>query len=71
MADDIEAILTFTFKWCRSTQLPSIRMAKDFILPNSGISFNVEGVLTDAPHLYEALDQAYQYRLQTSGGSGF
>ncbi len=71
MADDIEAILTFTFRdGVEIHNFPIFKMGEDFV-DNSGISFEIEGVLNDAPHLYEALDQAYQYRLQTTGGSSF
>jgi len=71
MADDLEAILTFTFRdGVEVHNFPVFKMGEDFV-DNSGISFEVEGVLSNAPHLYEALDQAYQYRLQTTGGSSF
>ncbi|MBI1662478.1 MAG: hypothetical protein IS860_03085 [Nitrosopumilus sp.] len=71
MADDIEAILTFTFRdGVEVHNFPVFNMGEDFV-DNSGISFQVEGILNEAPHLHEALDQAYQYRLQTSGGSSF
>jgi len=71
MADDIEAILTFTFRdGVEVHNFPVFKMGEDFV-DNSGISFEVEGVLNSAPHLHEALDQAYQYRLQTTGGSSF
>ncbi len=71
MADDLEAILTFTFRdGVEIHNFPIFKMGEDLI-DNSGISFQVEGILDEAPHLYEALDQAYQYRLQTTGGSSF
>ena len=71
MADDLEAILTFTFRdGVEVHNFPVFKMGEDFVA-NSGISFEVQGILSSAPHLYEALDQAYQYRLQTSGGSSF
>jgi len=71
MADDLEAVLTFTFRdGIEVHNFPIFRMGEDFVA-NSGISFEVQGVLNSAPHLYKALDEAYQYRLQTSGGSSF
>jgi len=71
MADDLEAILTFTFRdGVEVHNFPVFKMGEDFVA-NSGISFEVQGILSSAPHLYEALDEAYQYRLQTSGGSSF
>ncbi len=71
MADDVEAILTFTFRdGVEVHNFPIFKMGENFV-DNSGITFEVEGVLSEAPHLHEALDQAYQYRLQTTGGSNF
>ncbi len=71
MADDIEAILTFTFRdGVEVHKFPVFNMGENFVA-NSGISFQVEGILNEAPHLHKALDYAYQYRLQTSGGSSF
>ena len=71
MADDLEAILTFTFRdGIEVHNFPVFKMGENFVT-NSGLSFEVQGILSSAPHLYEALDKAYQYRLQTSGGSSF
>jgi len=71
MADDLEAIFTFTFRdGVEVHNFPVFNMGEDFVA-NRGISFEVQGILNSAPHLYEALDEAYQYRLQTSGGSSF
>ena len=68
MADDIEAILTFTFRdGVEVHNFPVFKMGEN-VVANSGISFEVQGVLSDAPHLYQALDDAYQYRLQTFTG---
>ena len=71
MADDLEAILTFTFRdGVEVHNFPVFSMGENFVA-NSGISFKVQGILNSAPHLYKALDEAYNYRLQTSGGSSF
>ena len=71
MADDVEAIFTFTFRdGIEIHNFPIFKMGEDFV-DNRGISFEVQGILNSAPHLYKALDEAYQYRLQTSGGSSF
>ena len=71
MADGVEAIFTFTFRdGVEVHSFPVFKMGEN-IVENSGISFTVEGVLNSAPHLYHALDEAYQYRLQTTGGSSY
>ncbi|MDH3766589.1 MAG: hypothetical protein OER82_12390, partial [Nitrosopumilus sp.] len=71
MADDLEAIFTFTFRdGVEVHNFPVFKMGENFVA-NRGISFEVQGILNSAPHLYKALDEAYNYRLQTSGGSSF
>ena len=68
MADDLEAILTFTFKdGVEVHNFPVFKMGENVVV-NSGISFEVQGVLSSAPHLHQALDDAYKNRLQTSTG---
>ena len=71
MADGVEAILTFTFKdGVEVHTFPVFKMGEN-IVDNSGVSFNVEGILGEAPYLYEALDEAYKYRLQTAGAFNY
>ena len=70
MADDLEAILTFTFRdGVEVHNFPVFKMGENFV-DNSGVSFEVQGILDSAPHLHKALDEAYQYRLQTGVGAG-
>jgi len=40
-------------------------MGENFI-DNSGVSFSVEGTVTNSPLLHQAMDQAYQYRLSSA-----
>ena len=72
MADDVEAIFTFTFRdGVEVHNFPVFKMGENFV-DNKGTSFEVEGIVGDAPHLHKALDEAYKYRLMTlTGGSSF
>lgn len=71
MADGLGATLTFTFiDGVETHDFPVFRMGENMV-DNGGITFTVQGILGNAPHLYEALDQAYAHRLQYTGGSSF
>ncbi len=71
MADGVEAIFTFTFRDGIETHTFPVFEMDENLVDNSGLSFTVQGVINSAPHLHKALDEAYQYRLQTTGGSSF
>ncbi len=71
MAEDVEAIFTFTFKdGIEVHNFPVFNMGES-VTDNSGVSFSVEGVLSEAPHLHKALDEAFKYRLQTSAAFNY
>ena len=71
MADGVEAIFTFTFKdGVEVHNFPVFKMGES-IVDGAGVSFTVEGILGEAPHLHEALDEAYKYRLQTAGAFNY
>ena len=71
MADGVEAIFTFTFKdGVEVHNFPVFKMGES-IVSNAGVSFTVEGVLGKSPHLHEALDEAYKYRMQTAGSFNY
>ena len=71
MADGVEAIFTFTFKdGVEVHNFPVFKMGES-IVDDAGVSFTVEGILGEAPHLHEALDEAYKYRLQTAGAFNY
>ena len=72
MADDVSATLTFTFRdGVEVHDFPVFKMTSDFV-SNVGTTFNVQGVVKEAPHLHKALDESFNYRMMTStGGSAF
>ena len=68
MIGDISSILTFTFRDGMETiEFPVFKMGENFVT-NSGTTFLVEGTVTNSPLLYEAMDEAYQYRLVSGNG---
>ena len=71
MADGVEAVFTFTFRdGVEVHKFPVFKMGEN-VVSDAGVSFSVEGVISSGPHLHKALDEAYNFRLQTSGGSSF
>ena len=71
MADGVEAIFTFTFKdGVEVHNFPIFKMGES-IVDDTGVSFTVEGIINEAPHLYEALDEKYKYRMQTAGSFNY
>jgi hypothetical protein len=62
MVGDVQPVLTFTFREGVETyEFPVFKMGENFA-DNSGVSFSVEGTVTDSPLLHEAMDEAYKYR---------
>jgi len=71
MADNVKAILTFTFRDDVEThEFPVFSMTSDFVSDGSTF-FEVKGVVGNAPHLHKALDDAFKFRLMKSGGNSF
>lgn len=72
MAEDVKATLTFTFvDGVEIHEFPVFSMSSDFV-SNDGTFFVVKGVVGNAPHLHQALDDAFKYRLmKTTGGNSF
>lgn len=71
MADNVEAILTFTFKdGVEVHNFPIFKMGESMV-DDAGVSFTAEGILGKAPHLHKALDEAYKYRMQTAGSFNY
>ena len=63
MAEDVKSIMTFTFRdGVEVHEFPVYSMTTDFV-SNSGTTFEVQGIIGDAPHLHKALDESYKYRL--------
>jgi hypothetical protein len=71
MAEDVKAILTFTFRdGVEAHEFPVFSMSSDFV-SDDGTSFEVKGVVGNAPHLHKALDEAFKFRLMKAGGNNF
>jgi len=72
MAEDVKAVLTFTFRdGVETHEFPVFSMSSDFV-SNDGTFFEVKGVVGNAPHLHKALDEAFKYRLmKTTGANSF
>ena len=62
MIGDITPVLTFTFRdGIEVREFPVFSMTEN-LADNNGVSFSVEGSVTESPLLYEAMDEAYKYR---------
>ncbi|MDH3340217.1 MAG: hypothetical protein OEL84_02900 [Nitrosopumilus sp.] len=62
MVGDIMPVLTFTFRdGIETLEFPVFKMGENFI-DDSGVSFSVEGSVTQSPLLHKAMDEAYIYR---------
>ena len=68
----IHSEVTFHFRdGVETHEFPVFKMTSDFVT-NAGTTFNVQGVVEEAPHLHKALDESYKYRMMFStGGSSF
>ena len=66
MAEDVSAHITFNFRDGVETHEFPVFETTNFVA-NQGTAFRVHGVINDAPHLHQALDEAYKYRLETVG----
>lgn len=66
MVGDITPVLTFTFRdGVETYEFPVFKMGENFA-DNSGVSFSVEGSVTNSPLLHQAMDQAYLYRFSNA-----
>ncbi|WP_428324588.1 hypothetical protein [Nitrosopumilus sp.] len=66
MIGDISPVLTFTFRdGIEVHTFPSFDMGENFV-SDSGVSFSVQGSITESPLLHAALDEAYKYRLSNT-----
>jgi len=69
MAENVKANFTFTFRdGVEYHQFPVFKMTSNLV-DNQETTFKVEGVIGKSPHLHQALDYAFKYRLVTSTGS--
>jgi len=66
MIGDVTPTLTFTFRdGVETHSFPVFKMGENFA-DNSGVSFSVEGTVTNSPLLHEAMDESYKYRLSNA-----
>ena len=66
MIGDVQPVLTFMFRdGVETYEFPVFEMGESFS-DNSGISFSVEGTVTDSPLLHKAMDEAYKYRFSNA-----
>lgn len=66
MVGDVQPVLTFMFRdGVETYEFPVFKMGESFS-DNSGISFSVEGIVTDSPLLHKAMDEAYKYRFSNA-----
>ena len=68
MVGDVSPVLTFIFRdGIETYEFPVFKMGENFV-SNSGVTFSVEGTVTNSPLLHKALDDAYKYRLASGNG---
>jgi hypothetical protein len=67
-AEDVSTNITFAFRdGVETHEFPVFKSTSDYA-ENRGLSFQVQGVIADTPHLHNAMDAAYKYRLAEVGG---
>ena len=72
MAENVKADFTFTFRdGIEYHQFPVFKMTSDLV-DNMETTFEVEGIIGKSPHLHQALDDAFKFRLmRATAGSSF
>ena len=66
MVGDVTPVLTFTFRdGVEAYEFPVFEMGENFAT-NSGVSFSVEGTVTNSPLLHQAMDESYKYRFSNA-----
>jgi len=66
MIGDVTPVLTFTFRdGIETHSFPVFDMGENFV-SDSGVSFSVEGTVSNTPMLHKALDEAYKYRFSNA-----
>ncbi|MFQ5497187.1 MAG: hypothetical protein ACE5DU_04795 [Nitrosopumilus sp.] len=66
MIGDVTPVLTFTFRdGIETHSFPVFDMGENFV-SDSGVSFSVEGTVSNTPLLHKALDEAYKYRFSNA-----
>ena len=66
MIGDVTPVLKFMFRdGVETHEFPVFEMGENFA-DNSGVSFSVEGTVTNSPLLHAAMDEAYKYRFSNA-----
>jgi hypothetical protein len=66
MIGDVTPVITFMFRdGIETHEFPVFEMGENFA-DNSGVSFSVEGTVTNSPLLHAAMDEAYKYRFSNA-----
>lgn len=66
MVENVKSVITFHFRdGIEVHEFPVFEMTTDFV-SNTFTTFEVEGVVGDAPYLHKALDEAFKYRLMVN-----
>lgn len=69
MAENVKPNFTFIFRdGVEQYNFPVFKMTSNLI-DNQETTFQVEGIIGKSPHLHQALDDAFKYRLVTSTGA--
>ena len=67
-AENVTSNLTFTYRdGVETHEFPVFKTSADFA-ENKGTSFQVQGIISDTPHLHKALEEAFKYRLTNHAG---
>ena len=70
VVEDVKSIMTFTFRdGVEIHEFPVYSMTTDFV-SNTGTTFQVQGVVGNAPHLHKALDESFKYRTMIDSSTG-
>ena len=66
MVENVKSVITFHFRdGVEVHEFPVFEMTTNFV-SNTFTTFEVEGVVGDAPYLHKALDDAFKYRLMVN-----
>ena len=69
IVENVKPNFTFTFRdGVEHHQFPVFKMTSNLV-DNQETTFQVEGIIGKSPHLHQALDEAFKYRLVTSTGA--
>ena len=71
MVENVKSVMTFTFRdGVEIHEFPYYSMTTDLI-SNTGLTFQVQGVIGDSPYLHKAIDELYKNRFMISNTANF